>query len=45
MLLRDYVEECLRESGDQYNRALQDLANHLGRFLGFEVAFGRYHGV
>lgn len=43
--VRDYVEECLRNSGDQYNRALQDLVNHLGRFLGFEVAFGRYHGV
>lgn len=43
--IRDYVEECLRKSGDQYNRALQDLVNHLGHFLGFEVTFGRYHGV
>lgn len=43
--VRDYVQECLRRSGDQYNRALQDLVNHLGRFLGFEVTFGRYHGV
>ena len=43
--IRDYIEECLRNSGDQYNRALQDLINHLGRFLGFEVIFGRYHGV
>jgi len=43
--IRDYVEECLRISGDQYNRALQDLVNHLGHFLGFEVTFGRYHGV
>jgi hypothetical protein len=43
--IRDYVEECLRNSGDQYNRALQDLVNHLGHFLGFEVTFGRYHGV
>jgi len=43
--IRDYVEECLRNSGDQYNRALQDLINHIGRFLGFDVSFGRYHGV
>jgi hypothetical protein len=43
--IQDYVEECLRNSGDQYNRALQDLVNHLGRFLGFKVTFGRYQGV
>ena len=43
--IRDYVEECLRNSGDQYCRALQDLVNHIGRFLQFEVAFGRYHGI
>jgi len=43
--IRDYVEECLRDSGAQYNRALQDLVNHLGHFLAFEVTFGRYHGI
>ena len=43
--IRDHVEECLRLSGDQYNRALQDLVNHLGHFLGFEVVFGRYQGA
>lgn len=43
--IRDHIEECLRTSGDQYNRALQDLVNYLGYFLGFEVAFGRYQGV
>jgi len=43
--IRDYVEECLRRTGDQYNRALQDLVNHIGRFLGFEVEFGRYKGA
>jgi hypothetical protein len=43
--IRDYIEECLRNSGDKYNRALQDLVNYLGHFLGFEVIFGRYHGV
>lgn len=43
--VRDYVEECLRKTGDQYARALQDLVNHLGRLLGFDVEFGRYQGV
>ena len=43
--IRDYIEECLREKGDQYNRALQDLVNLLGTFLGFKVAYGRYQGV
>jgi hypothetical protein len=43
--IQEYVEECLRNSGDQYNRALQDLVNHIGRFLGFEVTFGRYQGI
>lgn len=43
--IQKYVEECLRNSGDQYNRALQDLVNHLGHFLGFEVTFGRYKGI
>jgi hypothetical protein len=43
--VRDYIEECLRLTGDQYNRALQDLVNHLGTLLGFDVAFGRYQGV
>lgn len=43
--IRDYIEECLRNSGDQYNRALQDLVNHLATFLGFKVVFGRYQGV
>jgi len=43
--VRDYVQECLRETGVQYNCALQDLVNHLATFLGFEVTFGRYRGV
>lgn len=43
--VRDYIEECLRNSGDQYSRALQDLVNHLGHFLGFQVTFGRYTGT
>lgn len=43
--IRDYVGECLRNSGNQYNRALQDLVNHIGHFLEFNVTFGRYQGV
>jgi hypothetical protein len=43
--VRDYIEQCLRNSGEQYSRALQDLVNHLGHFLGFDVDFGRYQGV
>lgn len=43
--VRDYIEECLRLTGDQYNRALQDLVNHVGTLLDFEVLFGRYQGV
>jgi hypothetical protein len=43
--VRDYVETCLRTSGPQYDRALQDLVNHTARLIGFEVDFGRYQGV
>jgi hypothetical protein len=43
--VRDYVETCLRTSGPQYDRALQDLVNHTARLVGFEVDFGRYRGV
>jgi hypothetical protein len=43
--VRDYVEDCLRYTGPQYNRALQDLVNHIGHFLEFEVTYGRYQGV
>ena len=35
--VRDYVEECLRQPGPQYSRALQDLVNHTGRLLGYAV--------
>ncbi len=43
--IRDHIEQCLRTTGEQYNRALQDLVNYVGQFLGFKVAFGRYRGV
>jgi hypothetical protein len=43
--IRDYVEECLRNTGDQYNRALQDLVNQMGTLMEFEVTPGRYQGT
>lgn len=43
--VRDFVEECLRKTGDQYSRAFQDLVNYVGQLLGFEVTFGRYKGT
>jgi len=43
--VRDHIEQCLRTSGEQYNRALQDLVNYVGEFLGFNIEFGRYRGV
>ena len=43
--LREYVEIALTESGDQFNKSLQDLINHLGQLLGFDVVYGRYRGV
>jgi hypothetical protein len=43
--VRDLIEECLRESGPQYARALQDLVNYVGHFLGFDVEHGRYKGT
>ena len=43
--LRAYVETALSSTGDQYNKALQDLINHAGYLLGFDVVFGRYRGV
>lgn len=42
---RDYIEECLRKPGDQFNKALQDLVNHTASLLGFEVEYGRYRGI
>jgi hypothetical protein len=43
--VREYVDVCLASKGDQYDRALQDLVNHAGRLMGFNVVFGRYAGV
>ncbi|MGB1251231.1 MAG: hypothetical protein ACPG8W_11490 [Candidatus Promineifilaceae bacterium] len=43
--IRPYITASLENSGDQFNKALQDLLNHLGCLLGFDVEFGRYRGV
>jgi len=41
----DYIETCLRTPSQEHERALQDLVNHCGRLLGFQVEFRRYQGV
>ena len=41
-LLKRYVDQCLARSEERYVRALQDLVNHMGRLLEFEVTFGPY---
>jgi hypothetical protein len=41
----DYIRTALENSGDQFNKALQDLINHLGDLLGFNVTYGRYRGT
>jgi len=43
--IRDYVEECIRNKGDQYNKALQDLIVYIGEFLDFNIEYGRYKGI
>jgi hypothetical protein len=43
--VRDYIQESLATTGEQEARAFQDLVNHVGTLLGFEVTFGRYKGV
>jgi hypothetical protein len=40
-----WVNECLKNNGNQFNRALQDIVNHIGELLGFDVEYGRYKGV
>jgi len=40
--LRQLIEQCLQLPGMQSHRALEDLVLTLGRFLDFEVVFGRY---
>lgn len=39
------MEKPWAKTGTQYNRALQDLVNVIGRKLEFEVQYGRYKGI
>lgn len=41
-VLDDYVRACTERPDEQHDRALQDLLNHLGTRLGFDVDFGPY---
>jgi len=43
-VLLEYVAATDELPGLQRVRAMQDLANHVGELLGFEVIHGRYHG-
>jgi hypothetical protein len=43
-LLSQYCQQCLDEAFQESGLALQDLINHVGKRLGFEVEFGRYRG-
>lgn len=43
--IRDYISECLRYTDEQFNKALQDLVNYIGNFLGFDIKYGRYRGI
>lgn len=43
--VRAYVNDALAQSGDQFNKALQDLINHIGQLLEFDVVYGRYRGT
>jgi hypothetical protein len=41
-IARALIEQCQHALGEQHHRALQDLVVFVGRFLGFETAFGLY---
>lgn len=43
-LLKRYSEECLTSSFTNSGLVLQDLVNHVGARLGFDVSFGLYKG-
>jgi hypothetical protein len=43
-LLSQYCQQCLNDAFQESGLALQDLINHVGKRLGFEVEFGRYRG-
>jgi hypothetical protein len=39
---RYYASQCLARTEERYVRALQDLINHVGSLLSFDVTFGKY---
>jgi hypothetical protein len=43
--VRAYVNDALAQTGEQFNKALQDLINHVGQLLEFDVTYGRYRGA
>jgi hypothetical protein len=43
-LLARYCDQCLASPFQDSGLALQDLINHVGKRLGFDVEFGRYRG-
>lgn len=43
-LLSRYCDQCLDTPFQDSGLALQDLINHVGKRLGFDVEFGRYRG-
>ena len=42
--LKTWVSECLEKTGQNFNRALQDIVNCIGERLGFQVEYGLYAG-
>jgi hypothetical protein len=44
-LLSRYCDQCLTSPFQDSGLALQDLINHVGKRLGFDVEFGRYRGT
>ena len=42
--LERLIKECLEKSGKQFNKALQDIVNAVGKRLGFDVDYGLYKG-
>ena len=43
--LKDYTDQCLKQSFPDSGLALQDIVNEIGARLGAEVAPGRYRGT
>jgi hypothetical protein len=42
--LREHIDSALAAGDEQHRRALQDLVNHGGRLIGFDVESGPYQG-